>query len=202
MNIGIDIDGVLTNIQGFNLKHAPKYFKRMYNREVVDESPYDIRDVFQCTEDEYTTYWKKHLLKYATLEPARKGAKKTVRKLRKDGHKIFIISKRVFTCRDDFLGKFMRFLVRNWLWRNGIRYNKLIFCDNDIPDSKGTTCRENNIDIMVDDEIVNIEAIIPIAKVVCFDTSYNRGFDNENVVRAMNWDEVYTSIKGLMIQSD
>jgi uncharacterized HAD superfamily protein len=42
MNIGIDIDGVLTDIQGFNRRHAPTFFKRMFNRDVVDENPYDI----------------------------------------------------------------------------------------------------------------------------------------------------------------
>jgi hypothetical protein len=201
MNIGIDIDGVLTNIQGFNLKHAPRYFKRMFNREVVDESPYDIRDVFNCTEEEYKAYWKKYLLKYVTLEPARKGARKTVRKLRKDGHQIYIISKRVFTCRDDFLGKIMRFIVHNWLWRNGIRYDEIVFCDNDIPDSKGTACLDKNIDAMVDDEPVNIEAIAPIAKVICFDAPYNSDCSGENISRVHNWDEVYALIEELRLKS-
>jgi len=191
MNIGIDVDGVLTDIQGFNRKHAPQFFRKKFNREVVDENPYDIRDVFKCSEDEYQAYWKKHLLKYATLEPARKGAKKTVRELRKDGHKIFIISKRVFTCRDDFMGKLMRFLMRNWLWRNGIKYDEIVFCDNDVPDSKRTACLEKQIDIMIDDEPVNIEAIAPIAKVICFDTSYNRECDGEGIVRASSWGEVH-----------
>jgi len=196
MNIGIDIDGVLTDIHGFNRKHAPPFFKKNFNRDVVDENPYDIRDIFDCPSDEHVEYWKKHLLAYAVFEPARKGAKKTVRKLIRDGHRVYIISKRAFTCQNDFLGKLMRFLVRSWMWRNGIRYDEIVFCDNDIADSKGTACREKNIDIMVDDEIVNIEAIAPIAKVICFDATYNREYEGENVVRAHNWDEVYEIIKG------
>jgi len=194
MNIGIDMDGVLTNIQGFNLKHAPTFFKKKFNRNIVDENPYDIRDVFGCSDNEYTVYWQKYLLKYAILEPARKGAKKVVKRLHAEGHKIFIISKRVFTCRDDFLGKLMRFLMRNWLWRNGIKYDEIVFCDNDIPDSKGIACRINNIDVMIDDEVVNIEAILPFAKVICFDTSYNRDYKGENVFRAKDWEEVYRAI--------
>jgi len=195
MNIGIDMDGVLTDIQGFNLKHAPAFFRKKYARDVVDESPYDIRDVFDCTEEEFITYWKKHLIKYAIMEPAQKDARRIVHALRKDGHKIFIISKRVFTCREDFLGKLMRTIVRNWLWRNRIRHTEIVFCDNDIPDSKKTACLEKNIDVMVDDEIVNIEAIAPVAKVICFDASYNRGCEGENIMRVKNWEEVYTLIK-------
>jgi len=191
MNIGIDIDGVLTDIQDFHFRHAPRFFKKRFNRDVVDKTPYDIRDIFKCPESEYKAYWKKHLLRYAIFEPARKGAKTTVRQLRKDGHKIFIISKRVFTCQDDFMGKLMRFIVRNWLWRNGIKYNEIVFCDNDIEDSKRTACLEKQIDVMIDDEAVNIYAVAPITRVICFDTSYNRGCAGESIVRVRNWGEIY-----------
>jgi hypothetical protein len=196
VNIGIDVDGVLTDIQGFNRKYAPRFFKRKFNRDVADEVPYDIRDIFQCPENEYFSYWKRYLFQYAIFEPVRKNAKKAVRQLRKDRHNIYIISKRVFTCRDDFMGKLMRFIFRNWLLRNGIRYTEIAFCDNDVPDSKYAACMEKRIDVMVDDEAVNINAIAPIARVICFDTSYNRNCSGENIDRAHNFDEVYTLIKG------
>jgi len=197
MNIGIDVDGVLSDIQGFNRKHAPPFFMKHYGRSVVDETPYDIRDIFACSADEHRAYWTKYLLKYATLEPARKGSKAFTRKLCADGHKIFIISKRVFTCQENFLGKLMRFLLKNWLWRNRIKHDEIVFCDNDISDSKGTACLEKKIDVMIDDEIVNIEAIAPIAKVICFDATYNRDCEGENIMRAKNWDEAYMLLKGL-----
>jgi uncharacterized HAD superfamily protein len=197
MNIGVDVDGVLADIQSFNHKHAPQFFKKKFNREIADETPYDIRDIFKCSENEYEAYWRKYLLKYTTLEPARKGAKSFVRQLRVDGHKIFIISKRVFSCRDDFLGKLTRFIMKNWLWRNGIKYDEVVFCDNDIPDSKRTVCLAKKIDVMIDDEEVNIYAIAPIAKVICYDASYNRDCEGENIVRAMDWDGVYTALRML-----
>jgi len=194
MNIGIDIDGVLTDIHDFNRRHAPPFFKRKFNREVVDESPYNIRDIFDCTQEEFLAYWKKYLLKYTTLEPARKGAKSAVRQLMTDGHSICIISKRVFSWRQDILGKLMRFLVRSWLRRNGIRWHEIVFCDNDITDSKRAVCQEKKVDVMVDDDAENIYAVAPIAKVICFDTSYNRDCEGENITRAYNWDEVYSLI--------
>lgn len=199
MNIGIDIDGVLTNIQGFNHKYAPPFFKKHFNREIFDETPYDIRDIFKCSEDEYKAYWKKYLFRYVLFEPARKGAKELSQKLCKDGHTVHIISKRVFTCRDDLMGILMRLIVRNWLWRNGIKHDELVFCDNDVPDSKRTACIEKHIDVMVDDEPVNIEAIAPIARVICFAASYNRNCEGENILRAQNCDEVYAIIKELTI---
>ena len=188
MNIGIDVDGVLTDIQGFNRNYAPPFFKKKFNIDIVDENPLDIRDIFKCSDEEYKAYWNKYLLKYVISEPSRKGAKQTIRKLRKDGHIIYIISKRVFTTHDNFRGKLMRFLMRNWLWRNGIRYDEIVFCDNDVPDSKRTACIDKNIDVMIDDEPVNIEAIVPITKVICFDASYNRKC--EGIVRTSNWGDI------------
>ncbi|MCL2628664.1 MAG: hypothetical protein FWD44_08235 [Oscillospiraceae bacterium] len=195
MNIGIDVDGVLNDSHSFNLKHAPPFFKKKFNRDIVDENQYDIRDMFVCPLDEFATYWKKHLFAYTVFEPARKSAKKIIRSLRKDGHKIYIITKRVFTCREDFAGKLMRFLLKNWLWRNGIRYDEIIFCDSEIPDSKRTACTSKNIDIMIDDEQVNIDAIVSVARVICFDTCYNQQCEGENITRVYNWDEIYPLIK-------
>ena len=197
MNIGVDLDGVLIDIQGFNCRHAPPFFKKKFNREVADESAYDIRDIFKCQENEYMSYWKRYLFIYSVFESAGKNAKKTVRALCNDGHSILIISKRVFTCRKDFMGKLMRIIVRNWLWRNGIRHNEVVFCDNDVPDSKRTACLEKSIDVMIDDEPVNIEAIAPIAKVICFDSSYNRNCEGVNINRAHSWDEVYSLISDM-----
>jgi len=200
VHIGIDVDGVLTNIQNFNRRHAPKFFIKKFDRDVVDDCPYDIRDIFKCPENEYRAYWKRYLFKYAIFEPARKGAKETIRKLRTDGHLIFIITKRVFTCQDDFMGKLMRVLLKNWLWRNGIKHDEVVFCDNDVPDSKRSACLEKQIDVMVDDEVVNINAIMPIAKVICFDASYNRGCPNEDIIRVSNFEQVYEEMQKIAIE--
>ena len=197
MNVGIDMDGVLTDIHSFNARHAPRFFKRKFDRDVVDENPYDIRDIFKCSDEEHLKYWKKYLFLYVIFEPARNGAKPLTRRLRDDGHEVFIITKRVFSWQDSFLGKLMRFLIRNWVWRNGIYCKKIIFCDNDIHDSKKTACLENNIDVMIDDEPVNISVIAPVAKVICFNTSYNRDCSGENISRAYDMDEVYNMIKDL-----
>jgi uncharacterized HAD superfamily protein len=202
MNIGIDIDGVLTDIQGFHHKYAPRFFKRKFKRDFIDETPYDIRDMFQCSEEERYAYWKRYLFKYVITKPARKGAKSVIRKLNTDGHRVYIISKRVFTCQDNFMGKLMRFIVRNWLWRNGIRYHEIIFCDNDVSDSKKTACLKNNIDVMVEDEPININAITPITRVICFDVSYNRDCVGDNILRAKDWEEVYRILKEIINKKD
>jgi len=194
MNIGIDIDGVLTDIHGFNHRHAPQYFKRKFGREVADEAPYDIRDIFKCPDNEWMSYWKLHLVKYVVFEPARRGAKSFVRTLLNDGHEVYIISRRVFTIRQDFMGWLMRTIVRSWLWRNGVTYHGIVFCDHDVKDSKKAACLEKRIDIMIDDEPENLYSIAPVTKVICFDTSYNQECSGENILRANSFDEAYRLI--------
>ena len=194
MNIGIDIDGVLTDIHGFNLKHAPPFFKKKYNLDVVDETPWDIRDIFRCGDKEALAYWKKYALKYAISEPARKGAKEFSHKLRKEGHSIYIISKRALSCRKDILGVLMRTLVRNWLWRNRISFHEILFCDSNIEFSKRIACISRKIDVMIEDEISNINSFSTIVKVICFDTLYNRSCAGEKISRAMDFDEAYEII--------
>ena len=195
MNIGIDIDGVLTNIQNFNRRHAPQFFKRKYNLEVVDGDSLDIRDIFKCRNKQFIAYWRKYLLKYVTAEPPRKGAREFTRKLRKDGHVIFIISRRVFSCRKNPMGILMRKLVRRWLRRNGIRHHEVVFCETSDDDSKRVACINKQVDIMLEDEIVNINSIASVTNVICFDTSYNRGCEGENIHRVKNFEEAYKLIK-------
>ena len=195
MRIGLDIDGVLTDIHGFVFRHASSYFKRGYDPELAEKDPHNLRDIFDCSEEEWIAYWKKYFFKYIFMEPARKGAKAFTEMLRKDGHEIFIISKRAYTCRQDVIGKIMRAVVRNWLWRNGIWYCELIFCDNAVPDSKRTVCQDKNVGIMIDDEPLNINAVAPIARAICFDTSYNRGCEGENIFRVRGFEEAYNLIR-------
>ncbi|MCL2365787.1 MAG: hypothetical protein FWC75_01935 [Oscillospiraceae bacterium] len=197
MTIGIDIDGVLTNIHEFNMRHAPAFFKRKYNRDIVDDTPYDIRDIFACPDKEWFAYWRRYLIKYATAEPARQGAKEFTEKLREDGHEIVIISKRVFSARKGPLGKFMRMMVKNWLKRNGIWHREAIFCDHNVADIKRTICLEQGVKILIDDEPENIYAVAEVAKVICFDTSYNQDVTGENIFRAKNFDEAYTLVTEL-----
>ena len=197
MNIGIDIDGVLTDIHEFNLRHAPPFFKRKYDRDVVDYKPYDIRDIFGCPDKEWMAYWKRYLLKYSTAEPARQGAREFTEKLVSDGHGIYIISKRVFSANRGLIGKTMRILVRRWLRRNGILHKEAIFCVHDDPDIKKNVCLEKNVSVLIDDEPENIFSVAKVAKVICFDTSYNRQCEGENIFRALNFDQAYTIINSL-----
>ena len=50
---------------------------------------------------------------------------------------------------------------------------------------------KNHIDVIIGNESVNINAIAPIAKVICFDVSYNRNCVGDNIYRVQDWHGVY-----------
>lgn len=189
MRIGIDIDGVLTNddeyilsctskycyennIKGFVAPYKYEYNKLDWNQELID----DYRD--------------KYFDEYVDNEPIRKFANEVIKKLKEDGHEIFIITGRYKSHDDTEDGKNMRTRIKNWLEKNEIKYDKLIFAK--VPKIK--ELKENNIDLMIEDSTTTISAIKDIVKVFCFDTRYNQELKFDKVTRVFSWYDIYMKI--------
>ena len=124
MNIGIDIDGVLTDIRKFQLEKGEKFF----NKKIVNKDGFTISEMFNCSESESRKFWTKYLLEYSTIFKARVNASSVINKYKNSNNKIFIITSREFTNKDNFMGKLMRFIVTEWLKSNNISYDKIIYC--------------------------------------------------------------------------
>ena len=191
MIIGIDIDGVLTNLERFQLDYGSKYFFETENKININPNEYEIIDIFNATTENDDKFWKEYLEFYAKKEPARRFASEIIKKLKNDGHQIYIITARFLTDRDDYLGKKMRLIVKKWLKNNKIIYDKIIFSQED----KKNICKENNVDIMIEDapkNIVELSEVLP--KVICFDALYNREIAKDNVIRCYSWYDIYSKI--------
>ena len=194
MIIGIDIDGVLTNLERFQLDYGSKYFFETENKININHNEYEIIDIFNATTEDDDKFWKEYLDFYAKKEPARRFASEIIKKLKNDGHQIYIITARFLTDRDDYLGKKMRSIVKKWLKNNQIIYDKIIFSQED----KRNICKENNVDIMIEDapkNIVELSEVLP--KVICFDALYNREISKDNVIRCYSWYDIYSKINSI-----
>lgn len=191
MNLGLDIDGVLTNIEAFHFQYGIPFFRKKFQKEVVNESGKDIKQIFECSEEEYKKFWSKYLFSYVTKWPVREFASDYTKWAYANGHKIYIVTSRVFAANDDFMGKLMRFLVRQWLKKNKICYEKIIFCNED----KTLAIQEYEIRYMVEDDPNNIEVLKHLTEIICMDAKCNAHISDERVKRCYSFNQVLDYMK-------
>ena len=192
MNIGIDIDGVLTDLERETIDFGTKMCIEENWPITIDLSKYWEVEAFGWTSEQADKFWNKYLVEYVTQSPARRFAKEIISKLREEGNNIYII-----TARDEngmppeYYGK-MQQLTREWIERYEIEYDKLIFAKDS---EKLEKCLENNVDIMIEDSPRNIRNISSKVKVIKFDCQYNKDVIGSNIINAYSWYHIYRIIK-------
>ncbi len=189
MRIGIDIDGVLTDVEQWQLDFGGKFFSK-FNKNVINKDGYEIAEIFNVSAELDEQFWNEYLYEYVTEEPSRKFANEVIKKLKEKENEIYIITARRFTNENTEDGKKMRDIVIDWLKQQKIVYDKIIFA----PEDKLNICLENNIDIMIEDKVENIEKISTKLPVICFNAGYNKNCKNDNIYRVYNWYDIYNLI--------
>ena len=191
MNIAFDIDGVLTNIEKYQLEVARAFYKKKYNRDIVNPEGFSVKEIYDVTDEEFMDFWSSHLLSYSIKELSRVGASECIKKLANEGNNIFIITSRELADKDNFLGKLMRSIVKYWLKREGIPYSKIVFCNGD----KVEAIKQNQIQVMVEDDPKNITSLCEYVKVICMDAGYNEKIKHPNVTHVRNFNDIYEEVQ-------
>lgn len=191
MNIGIDLDGVLTNFNDFCMNYGTKFASEIGQGKIINPKGYESIEIFSWSEQTDIDFWKKYKEKYATTEPARPFAKEVLDKLKEDGHKIFIITARSNEFKEIEAKEKMQDIVKYWFKANNLYYDELIFSTT----NKLGNCREKNIDVMVEDSPRNIKQLAEFLPVICFDTRYNRDCEGKNIIRCYSFYDIYEKIK-------
>lgn len=191
MNLGLDIDGVLTNIEEYQFRFGIPFFEEHFNKGVVNENGFGIKEVFDATDEEYKKFWSKYLFKYARTCPPRKNAAEYTKWAYENGHKIYIITARVFAAEDSFLGKLMRFTVKRWLKKHKIRYEEIVFCVEDKTDA----IDKYDVRYMVDDNPDNICGLKEHTNIICMNARCNEHIRDEKVKRCHNFAEIIEYMK-------
>ena len=127
MRIGIDIDGVLTDIESFIFDYMSKYLVLNGIPYNIEKSCYRYSDTFNVDEVDSELFWKEYLFVYANKEKARKFASEVIEKLKSEGNEIYIITARTHTNKNDAYGKKMRKLVKKWLKKNKIVFTYIVY---------------------------------------------------------------------------
>ena len=197
MNIGIDIDGVLTDMEREVTDYATKMCVEEGLPIKVDVSKYYETDTFDWTQEQSDRFWNKYLVPYVVESNARKYSKEIIEKLGSEGNKIYIITARDESgMPEEYYGK-MQKLTKEWLKKYEIRYDELIFAKDK---EKLQKCIENNVDVMIEDSPGNIQNISTKIKVIKFDCQYNKQIYGKNIITAYSWYHIYDIIKKINIK--
>lgn len=174
MNIGIDVDGVLVDMESYQLKYGEKYFCDKLHREIKAPKGYDICDIFNCTREEREKFWTKYIWRYCLKEPMVRGASEYAKRMHERGDNIYIITGRAHTTEKGILGNVFRWMLRRWLRKNRFYYDDIFYCsEKNSASDKYDVCIANKIDILIDDKADNLLALKDLIKVYCFSAAWN-----------------------------
>lgn len=187
--IGIDIDNVLSNFNEELLKEFLEHDKKLRNTGIIDNNAdYITRGMFDWSEEELNDFYYKNIERIAKNLNVIDKAPEYIKKLRKNGYEIYIISGRD---NGEYSNPYK--MTSDWLDKYKIEYDKLILTDAYNSLEKAKICLENNISIMIDDS-ARILLEVDKAKITALlmDTPYNR--EEGNSKRVHNWKEIYEFI--------
>lgn len=199
MVIGIDIDDTLTNTSELLLAYAQKYDYEVLKREhSLDKNK--VYSIINGGQLEYGMDWTKAQAndfkesfhtKVLENAPIKSFAKEVIDKLMEEGNQIIFVTAR--NNEGDRIQDSYK-VSKNLLDQNDIKYHKIITECSD----KLSVCRENNIDLFIDDKI---ETCLELkdGKIHTFlmNTPFNNQLDERNIVRVFSWIDLYYKIKEL-----
>lgn len=184
MNIGIDIDGVLTNMQDYVFEYGSKYsYKLGRTLKQLKKDEYDTSLVFNWSKDVDDNFWIDTMEEYVKHERPRIFASEVIKKLH-ENHNIIIITARHSMTEEDKKERKIEKLTEAWLMRNDIPYDKLLFPGSD----KRQAIIDNEIDVMIEDSPSNIEQLREYCDIIVFDAMYNKNCCD--LIRVNSWYEI------------
>lgn len=191
-HLGVDVDGVLTNIQDYVFEHGAKLaHTNGYDLKNMNKVYYDTADIFNWKDDLDLEFWYKHLEDYSKNEQPRALASEVLYKLREEGWKIFLITARKSMKEEDIQNQKIEKILENWLEEHDIPYDVLDFAGSDKRDS----LKKHEIDIMIEDSPKNIEQLRSICPIIVFDAMYNKDCTGEGIYRVNSWYEIFYYLK-------
>lgn len=183
MRIGIDIDDTICNTWECLIPYVSKYFNIDKKKLIYGDKPYDF--MWETNYDEYCKFARIYYKLLAPKYRLKNNARKIINKLKQEKNEIIFITARSNNGFDDPYK-----ISYDYLIKKNIKFDKLIVGAKD----KGSICKEENIDIFIDDSIDNCEKIVSYnIKVLLFNSKYNKNC--KKYTRVYNWNQVYKIIE-------
>jgi len=191
MRIGIDIDDTINMMSKTLLQAAIEYNKEKNIVHDIQAHEWNFDKSFGWNEEHEVDFISNHSKKALMGAEPKERAQELIAKLKEEGHTIIIITARHEDEVKDAYG-----ISAEWLQMHNIPYDKLVVNSRD----KAEKCKENNIDVFVDDHVRHCENVYDTLKipVYIFDSIYNQEFKHENIKRVYSWEEIYNNIQEMI----
>jgi len=195
--VGVDADGVLTDLHSFYINEG----KRIFKREPSNINGYDLKEIFNMSKNEEYKYGLLILNKYCKNEPPRFNASDVLRVL-SDSCELHEITARKFATSKSIIGKYYRNLFEKWLKKYNIKFDSIQYCsENNTSRDKFMACSKLNVDVMIEDKPdVALYLANNGIKVLLMDAPYNKGIMHSNIIRVFNWTDIFLLINKLRLQ--
>lgn len=180
MRIGIDIDDTIC----YSIENMLPYICKFYNLDYeIEKNKYLSYEAYHGLPN-YYEFAEKTYEKVMPNAKLKEKADYYINCLSRLGHEIIFI-----TARSNYGFGDPYKLSKEYLEKYNIHYDKLIVGALE----KGKVCKEENIDIFIDDNVKNCYNVELVGvSALLFDNPFNR--NDEHFVRAKNWEDVYNKI--------
>lgn len=190
MNIGVDIDGVLTNIQDYVFEYGSKFsYEKEKDLSNLEKNKYETAEIFNWQHDEEQKFWEELFAEYAEHERPRFFASEVLNIL-KEKHNIYIITARTNDGLETNKPEIEK-ITKTWLKKQNIPYDGIYFPGTD----KSQIVKDKKIDVMIEDSAENISLLEGKTNIIVFDAIYNK--EAKGYARVNSWYEILYYINKL-----
>ncbi len=185
MKIGIDIDDTMTDTFDYLIPYIAEFFNVDIN--YLKDNNISYCNLPEDMEKRELEFAKKYYDKVILNTPFKDGVAEYIEKIKKLGHEIIVI-----TARDKTLYTDEYKTTIEELNNNKINYDKLI-CNLD----KAKVCKNEKIDLFIDDSIVNCNKVKELGIETILFNSKGNAREVANLNRVDNWKDIYKKVKKL-----
>ena len=194
MKIGVDLDGVI-----FDTEKAYRVYAELYEvldlkkNTIIDRRSDRFQTSYGWTDEETKKFIEKYheyIVKNTNFMP---GAKTVLNMLKKEGHELIIITQRGYQEK-----KYIEMTEEIFKENDFEIFNKYYWATID----KARVCKEEGIDLMIDDYIENCQKIsnLGIKTIYLKDSPSYEMKDTEYLTTLYNWGEIYRYIKEELVK--
>lgn len=192
MRIGLDIDNVVSDFDKKIEYECALEDKRKRNRGMINMEADWIPRFYDWSYDEVESFFEENMEEFAKTLEVREGALEYMTKLMDDGHELYLISHRVYPHYTQ-----PREVTEKWLCEKKIPYTKLVLTESV---NKTKECKDNNVDIMFDDSVINCRLLKEDGINSCvMGTKYTHQVNTDGLEIVYNWKELYEFISNLTV---